>query len=174
MVESVSTCFVRVWHDKTECSITGYPVLVVTYRLAFECFSGGDTDRFDLIHYNNYARERVLSVGMENHCLRLALGPERFLGNNSYSTKQLVWLDVRGPSKHNTTVVSLSMAYALRPQDPFRSLKDEWTGRSKELIQSVTFLNSDEDESRCYKHKNTALLILLQFEDTPSQHYKLL
>jgi len=173
MVESVSTCFVRVWHDKTECSITGYPVLVVTYRLAFEAFSGGDTDRFDLIHYNNYARERVLSVGMENHCLRLALGPERFLGNNSFSTKQLVWLDVHGPSKHNVTVVSLSVAYALRPQDPFRRRKDEWTGRSKELIRSATFLNSDEDKSRCYKHKNTALLILLQFEGTP-QHYKLL
>lgn len=148
MVESESRCFVRVWHDKSECRRSGRPILVVTYRLAFEAFSGVDNDSFDLVYYNEHARERVLSVGMFDGQMRLALGPETFLGRWATEVtsitadrglKQLIGLEV-WPLLHNVTAVQMSVAYALHPQHPFRRIQPEWKGRAEEWIQQASFL----------------------------------
>lgn len=148
MVVSESRCFVRVWHEKQECRRTGHPILVVTYRLAFEAFSGVDNDRFDLVFYNPLARERVLSVGLFDGQLRLALGPETFLGrwaakiasSANKGLKQLVGLEVRPLSPHNLLVVKVRVAYALTPHQPFRKLHQEWSGQAEDWLQQASFL----------------------------------
>lgn len=143
-----SRCFVRVWHRKQECPRTGQPILVVTYRLALEALSGEDCDRFDLVFYNDHARERVLSVGLFDGQLRLALGPETFLGrwaseisssSTSRGLKQLVGLEVR-PLPQRITVVQVAVAYALCPQQLLRKQNQVWSGRAEEWIEQASFL----------------------------------
>lgn len=156
MAESESRCFVRVWHDKRECAITGRPVLVVSYRLAMEAFSGVDTSRYDLVFYNDYARERVQSVGMFAGNLKMELAPEPFLGvgfgrsGSAYcgrGLRQVVELDVT-PLPQAVTAVTVSVAYALRPQEPFRKMTLNWKGRSRLWIENAHLL---EEPAHDYK-----------------------
>jgi hypothetical protein len=152
----LSRCFVRVWHKKQECRRTGFPILVVSYRLALDALPSQwagvvkGPACFRLVFYNRYARERVLSVGIYDGCLRLALGPETFLGRwasevtGSSGTppvglKQLVGLDVESLLQ-NVTAVTVRVAYAVDPQRPFRRLPVEWNPQAEKWIQDASFL----------------------------------
>lgn len=148
-------CFVRVWHEKIECRRTSHPILVVHYRLAFEGFSGVHQGLYDLVFYNGYARERIVSVGMYQGHMILALHPEPFLGPEAKDQlsrhtschvaglKQVVGLEVRLHPPHSVVAVTVSVAYALRLQQPFRRLNPLWKGESEEWIQTVQFLDND-------------------------------
>lgn len=169
-------CFVRLWHEKRECCRTGRPILVVTYRLALEAFPGvGNTLCYPLVFYNQHARERVRSVGLFDGQLRLALGPETFLGRwasqvtssvGDVGLKQLVGLEVQPPpSNHNITVVTVKVAYALCPQQPFRRLNTEWTGRADEWIEQASFLEDYSlGELLPAKDETAAVEILIRFK----------
>lgn len=184
-----SRCFVRVWHAKQECPKTGHPILVVTYRLAFEAFSGEDQRSFDLVFYNSHARERVLSVGMFDGQLRLALGPETFLGgwaasevppikpsssmssSSSPGLKQLVGLEV-WPLSQGITVVQVRLAYALTPHQRLRKQNLVWSGQAEEWIQQASFLEDfcprelqqQQQQSPTTTRTAAATEILLEFK----------
>jgi hypothetical protein len=141
-------CFVRVWHDKKECRRSGRPLLVVHYRLAFEGFTARvGQGPYDVVFYNTYARERVVSVGMYQGHLKLTLRPEPFLGRwasqivaATCRAKQCVGVDVCHLPRHNVTSVTLSVAYAFHPQEPFQRMNLEWRGASLEWIENVELL----------------------------------
>ena len=141
MVECESRCFVRVWHDTRDCSRTGRPILLVTYRLALEAFAGTDNDSFDLVFYNEHARQRIRSVSMSGDRLKLSLRREPFLGripigSSQTHAKQLVRVDLNRQFQ-GVTVVTCTVAYALDPYEPFRSLEQVWAGHSRAFLQSA-------------------------------------
>jgi len=142
MVECASRCFVRVCHNKIECRRTAHPYVVVTYRLAFESFPEVDNDTYDLVYYNGYAQERVPRVGVSNRQLLLTIGSEHFLSRRSLSAVQLVELDVRS-SQHHITAVTVSVAFALRPEEMFRGLPENWSGRSLERIRRAFIIRDN-------------------------------
>ena len=133
-------CFVRVWHDKKPCRHTGRPVLVATYRLAFEAFSLHTAcPKYELVFYNSHTRQRVDAVSQNQGFLRLVLCPEPFLrGKEDNSGHQndpeataTVGMSNRGKMKKivalkvsrlrdEVTVVEVSVAYALDRYDKFR------------------------------------------------------
>jgi len=141
MVECESRCFVRVWHNTRDCSRTGRPILLVTYRLALEAFAGTDTDSYDLVFYNEHARQRIRSVSMSCDRLKLSLRREPFLGRmpvgrSQTNAKQLVRVDLNRQFQ-GVTVVTCTVAYSLDPYEPFRSLKLVWAGHSRAFLQSA-------------------------------------
>lgn len=141
-------CWVRVWHDKRECERSGKPVLVVTYRLAFENLTGSERTPFRVVFYNAYARQRVQSVNLTQGFLCLALRPEPFLGSqgNRGKMKKIVALGVDRHPHQNVTSVVVSIAYALSRYDPFR-MGVTHGGESTEWIQDAFLLGDDDVES---------------------------